>query len=60
MGEREDLTVLRCHHCQGTGCRACAQTGSIFWADGRCYPYTPEGEKRALAAAQRDMAECGR
>ena len=51
------LTVLSCHNCANvhrTGervwCPSCACTGSIFWVEGRSYPYTPDGEKRARAA----------
>jgi len=42
----EELTVLRCFHCGGHGCWKCGKTGSVFWVNGRAYPYTPESEKR--------------
>lgn len=47
-----DLTRIRCFVCHGEGayvfCTKCDNTGALFWVDGRAYPYTPEGEKRAL------------
>ena len=47
-----DLPVLKCFACDGPRsefyCPKCERTGSIFWV-GRAFPYTPEGEKRALA-----------
>jgi hypothetical protein len=60
-----DLTTLRCHNCanvdprENKWCASCASTRTIFWVNGRSYPYTPEGEKRARAALhihQRDAA----
>jgi len=58
----DDLTVLPCWECVRDGvlvmsraetrCWKCQGTGSVFWVDGRSYPYTPEGEKRARAARQ--------
>lgn len=57
--EKPDLTVLRCHHCSNTAvptsnCRHCAGTGSIFWVAGRSVPYTPEGEKSAIALQKQE------
>ncbi len=48
----EDLTVLRCHHCSAgrEWCAHCQNIRSIFWVNGRSFPYSPEGEKRARAA----------
>jgi DnaJ-class molecular chaperone len=49
------LTVLRCWQCNGTGrlapfpCRKCETTGHLFWSDGAAFPYTPNGEKQAIA-----------
>jgi hypothetical protein len=50
----DPLVVMRCWHCDfGTGqrgcdrCSKCQGTGSLFWANGRAFPYTPEGEKMA-------------
>lgn len=45
-----DLPVLKCFACKADEyfCRKCEGTKSIFWV-GRAFPYTPEGEKRALA-----------
>jgi hypothetical protein len=48
----DSLTVLRCWACRGnaTGghkCIKCAGTGNVFWAYGRSFPYTPDGEGRA-------------
>lgn len=47
-----DLTVLRCHHCsakEGIHCMRCHNTRSVFWVDGRSFPYTPAGERDARA-----------
>jgi hypothetical protein len=54
----DDLTVLRCWQCKGIGrlgpfpCHKCQTSGQLFWADGRAYPYTPDGEKRAREKSQ--------
>lgn len=57
MATDDDLPVLRCWRCSGTGdrggdtgCWRCLGTGAIFWANGYGFPYTPEGEKQARAA----------
>jgi hypothetical protein len=54
-----ELAVLRCWQCdaqQAPGwCSKCHGSGSLFWANGRGYPYTPEGEKHARAAAKNDV-----
>lgn len=48
------IPVLKCWHCDfGSGqrgcdrCSKCDGTGRVFWADGRAYPYTPDGEEAA-------------
>jgi len=46
----KDCTVLKCWHCADypeRRCPRCSGTGSVFWVDGRAYPYTEEGERRA-------------
>lgn len=50
--EAEPIEVLRCWHCAGTGesCHKCRNTGSLFWAGGYAFPYTPKGEKSARAS----------
>lgn len=67
----DDLTVLKCWDCRGgfndSGprgprgamglCRRCAGTGSIFWVDGRSYPYTPEGEKYVRRLLRSDIPQ---
>lgn len=44
-----DLTVLNCWQCSGNGCRKCARTGKLFWANGYASPYTEQGQKSAQA-----------
>mgnify|MGYP001574178023 CR=1 FL=1 len=55
--QEDDLPVLQCWRCEGTGerhglsgCPQCLGTGKLFWANGYGFPYSPEGEKRARAA----------
>ena len=58
MSAEDGPPVLRCWACDGgtrprlfnSKCFKCDGTGAVFWADGRAFPYTPEGEKRALSA----------
>jgi hypothetical protein len=52
---RNSLPILRCHTCNGGErtpygriCRACDGNGTIFWVRGHSFPYSPEGEERAL------------
>jgi hypothetical protein len=56
---RDDLPVITCYACREDGCIKCMGTGKLFWASGRSFPYSPEGETRALAFLKRDM-EAGR
>lgn len=50
----EDLIVLTCWVCHGADipCRKFANSGMVFWVDGRAYPYTPAGEKEARKSKQ--------
>lgn len=52
---RDDLPVITCYACAEEGCAKCGSTGKLFWVGG-AFPYTPEGERAALAFAQRDRA----
>ena len=54
--DQDDLTVMKCWACDGgrdgrNRCTKCSGVGSIFWVNGRTYPYTPRGEKVARTAA---------
>lgn len=48
----EDVPTIQCWACGGRGsegaiCGKCQNTGRLFFAYGRSFPYTQEGEKRA-------------
>jgi hypothetical protein len=55
MHDNGPLT-FKCWSCTGEpqGCQKCGGTGRLFYAYGRSYPYTPEGEKRCLKAIERE------
>lgn len=52
---RDEMPVLSCWSCEGGAlfrdCAKCGGTGSVFWVNGRAYPYTPTGERVARSAA---------
>lgn len=50
----DDIPVLNCWHCRVDGCPHCSGTGKLFWAHGYSFPYTPEGEARALKWCERN------
>ncbi len=52
----EDIPVIGCHHCGAKGCAHCEQTGLLYWAAGRGFPYTRQGEQDAEAALDSERA----
>jgi hypothetical protein len=56
--KNDGIPVLVCHHCRGrrdAPCRHCSNTGKMFWVSGYGFPYTPDGETRALRELDRQL-----
>ena len=65
---KERPPVIRCFACSGEGseparvygrvvCKTCQGTGSVFWVSGRAFPYSPGGEKLAVASMAQNKME---